>query len=115
MDTKSLVAQYRGEQWIQILQELKESGKTVKVFCRERNLSLNAYYYWQRKLREAALENLQKSSSSSNIAPKGWMQLAEVNSAKEKIEIEINGCNIKVDNNTDTNLLKQICNILRSL
>jgi putative transposase len=115
MDTKEVTAKYRAEQWTKIIQEQRASGKTVKAFCLERGLSRNAFFYWQRKLREAACENLPATEQSRGLAPAGWMQLSYAEEVKDSIEVEINGCRIKVDNKTDPQLLKSVCSILRTL
>ena len=43
-------------QWAQIIQDRKVSGENVKAYCQSRGLSRDAYFYWQRKLKEAACE-----------------------------------------------------------
>jgi putative transposase len=115
MKPKEVAAKYRADQWIKIIKEQRASGKTVKAFCLERDLSRNAFFYWQRKLREAACENLPAAEQSRELTPAGWMQLSYSQEAKDSIEIEINGCRIKVDNKTDPQLLKSVCSILRTL
>jgi hypothetical protein len=35
--------------------------------------------------------------------------------AKEALDIEINGCHVSVNTDTDPELLKKVCRILRSL
>ena len=57
MDTKLAAAQVRLQQWAAIVRERKESGLKVDDYCEAHNISRNAYYYWLRKLREAALES----------------------------------------------------------
>ena len=57
MDTKLAAAQVRLQQWAAIVRERKESGLKVDDYCETHNISRNAYYYWLRKLREAALES----------------------------------------------------------
>ena len=43
------------EYWSQILKEQQESGLCIKVFCRSRQMSHHAMYYWIKELREEAL------------------------------------------------------------
>lgn len=45
-------------QWAQVIQERKASGENVKEYCQNRGLSRDAYFYWQKKLKEAAYEQL---------------------------------------------------------
>jgi putative transposase len=117
MNTHKIAKEYRLSKWAQIIQARNESGKSVKEFCKEAGISKNAYFYWQRKLREAACEELTSKDKSTGIVPNGWVKLNPVKPqyADEGILIDINGCNITVKGNTDLELLRSVCNVLRSL
>ena len=56
MNTKLAATQIRIQQWREIIKSRAESGLSINDFCEENNLSLNQYYYWLRKVREAAIE-----------------------------------------------------------
>lgn len=47
---KSLAAENRLALWTQRVSDCRSSGKSVKVWCEENNLSHKTYYYWQHKL-----------------------------------------------------------------
>jgi hypothetical protein len=47
------------------MRERNESGLTIKVFCEKAGFHENIYYYWQRKLREAACEQLTETSTGT--------------------------------------------------
>ncbi len=47
---------YRMEQWRQIIQECQKSGMSNKAYCRQQGIAEKTYYYWQRKVRTAAVE-----------------------------------------------------------
>ena len=64
MDTRTVTTGFRMAQWAQIIQERKASGEKVKDYCRNRGLSRDAYFYWQKKLREAAFEQLETMNAS---------------------------------------------------
>jgi putative transposase len=117
MDVKGATTEYRLSQWAKIIQARHESGQTVKDFCLTNGISRDSYFYWQRKLREAACTTLTESEMSKDIIPGGWMQLSpkQVYSAKGTLDIEINGCNITVNAETNLELLKQVCRVLMSL
>ncbi len=117
MDTQELAKEYRLSKWAQIIQARKESGKSVKNFCEDTGISKNTYFYWQRKLREAACKDLMGADESKELVPDGWVRLEPVKlqNADEGISIEINGCHVIVKSNTDLQLLKNICVMLRSL
>ena len=41
------------EEWARQVEECRNSGKTVKAWCREQNLSMSTYYLRQKKVYEA--------------------------------------------------------------
>lgn len=47
---KALAAQNRLALWTQRVRDCRSSGKSVKAWCEENQLSHKTYYYWQRKL-----------------------------------------------------------------
>ena len=61
MDARKLTKQVRLTRWTEIMRERNESGLTVKQWCRENGIKEKTYYYWQRKLREAVSENIERS------------------------------------------------------
>jgi len=58
MNTRYIAKEYRLAHWAQIITEQKESGLTVRAYCEEAGLHENSYYYWQKKLRTAAIDEL---------------------------------------------------------
>lgn len=115
MNTKKATAEFRTEQWIQVIQERQASGMTVKDFCLNRSIKRDEYFYWQHKLRKAACSGLRAIGEIQVPSPKGWMQLSCENETKSSLDIEVNGCRITVDHKTDSELLKNICRLLRTL
>ena len=100
-----------------MIQERQCSGQSIKDFGREKGISSNAYFYWQRKLRKAACTDLAKTEADRNIVPSGWMRLTpnQEQHVKEAMDVEINGCHITVNTQTNLELLKKVCITLRSI
>lgn len=115
MDAKLVTERYRSSQWMEILRDRKESGLGVDEYCRIKGISRHAYYYWQRKLRNAACTELAKQDMGIAAAPSGWMQLSKASAQESSIRIEISGCHIDVNKSTDLELLKRVCCALGSL
>ena len=117
MNTQKVAKEFRLNQWSQIIKARNESGKTIKEFCADTGISKNAYFYWQRKLREVSCEELVKKDEITEIVPEGWIRLdqAKPQYADDGILIEINSCHITVNGNTDLELLKKVCSVLKSL
>lgn len=67
MNTRDIAAEYRLAHWAQIMRERNESRLSIKAFCVKIGIHENTYFYWQRKLREAASEQLIKDSKSTII------------------------------------------------
>jgi len=72
MKTREIAVEYRLSRWSQIVQERSESGLSIKGYCERAGIQEHTYYYWLRKLREAACEELsvmQGNSQSSRLSP----------------------------------------------
>jgi len=115
MDIQKVTAEYRLSRWMQVIHEQQCSGQNIKDFCQENGISRHAYFYWQRKLRKAACMEITKQEETINCVPQGWMQLSQSQETKSTLDIEVGGCRISVDAETDPELLKKVCRILRVL
>lgn len=117
MDIKIATANYRSSKWMEIMRDRKNSGLTVKDYCQLKDISRHAYYYWQRKLRKSACTKLAKQEAQVNLPPPGWAKLSPelAGSLAKSIEVEVSGCSIKVSEDTNLDLLKNICSTLRSM
>lgn len=83
MNTRHVAEEYRLTQWAQIMQDRQESGLSVKAYCENAGFHENNYYYWQRKLREAACGEMVKSQGcTASLVPAGF---AEVRLAEQPI------------------------------
>jgi transposase-like protein len=54
----ALRTEYRLQHWAKIAKECAESGMTNVSFCTSKGISDKTYYYWLRRLREAAAESM---------------------------------------------------------
>lgn len=55
MNTTLATKQIRLQNWAAIIKDQKASGLKVIDYCRQHNISKDAYYYWFKKLKETAL------------------------------------------------------------
>lgn len=115
MDTQKIADEYRLSKWAQVIQARLDSGQSIKDFCLASGISRNAYFYWQKRLRKAACTALEKLEEPRNLVPNGWVQLAQPQQMKATLDIEISGCRVNVEVDTDPELLKKVCRVLRSL
>lgn len=124
MDTRKVALEYRLAQWAQIIGTRAQSGQSIKDFCSSEGISKNAFYYWQRKLREAACSELAQveTVAEKGLIPSGWARLEAKESATKEpasteagVTIEVGGCRITATAETDPELLANVCRMLRSL
>ena len=47
---QTLNAVQRVQVWAERIAEYRSSGKSVRAWCREKEISEKTYYYWQRRL-----------------------------------------------------------------
>jgi len=99
MDTRSIATEYRLARWAEIMKERSESGLSVKAFCEKAGIHGNTYYYWQRKLREAACSAL----PGTDLIPSGFtevrlsnkpMTFTQTANTNSQVSIEASGIRI---------------------
>ena len=61
MKISEVKQEYQLQEWSGMLRQRKESGLSVKEWCREQGLAEHIYYYRLRKLRQAACTALEQA------------------------------------------------------
>ncbi|MET0018030.1 hypothetical protein SDC9_69847 [bioreactor metagenome] len=119
MTSKEVTYQYRLAKWSELMKERTELGQSIRAYCAMKGFAENTYFYWQRRLRDAACKELaeQSSNTETGLVPTGWMQLspAENTPAEAPVTIEINGCRVAVTAETTPELLAKVCRTLKAL
>jgi transposase-like protein len=69
LNTREVSRKYRLNQWTEIVRECRNSGQTVKTWCANHDINPKTYYYWLRRVREAACQALQPLGENSVIVP----------------------------------------------
>jgi hypothetical protein len=69
VDTREVAQKYRMRQWVETIRECRSSGQTVKAWCADHSINTKSYYYWLKRIREAACEALPTLGESSSIVP----------------------------------------------
>jgi putative transposase len=116
INTREIAASYRLEHWAGIVRERSESGLTVKAFCESEGLHSNTYFYWQRRLREAACGG--GTGASALPTPTGWTAAVPAESgapAARALTVEIGKCRVLVGTDADERFLAKVCRVLVSL
>ena len=56
------------------MQDRAASGQSIRTYCKEKGIGTNVYHYWQRKLREAAAQQLAEAQPETALVPKAGQQ-----------------------------------------
>ena len=118
MNTREIATELRLAHWAQIMQDRVDSGMTIRAYCKAKGMGLNTYFYWQKKLREAAAQQLSAAAQAGQqgLVPSGW---APVSSAEEMVPeqesgltLRVGGVEVQVRQGFDEALLASVCKAL---
>jgi len=115
MNTREVARRYRLNQWAKIISECRSSGQTVKAWCADHDINPKTYYYWLRKVREAACEALPALGENNSIVPVDIaISAAGTDSAETSspITLRIGAVTLELRNNASAELIE---NTLRAL
>ena len=117
MNTRDIAAEYRLSHWAQVVQDRSQKGLSIRVYCAEAGIHENTYFYWQRKLHEAASAQAAGLPAPNALAPKGWTALSVQTDSinMHGLIVEVGGCRVHVQADTDTVFLAQVCRALKAL
>ena len=88
----------RAAQWRKIIQNCQQSpaGKSVKQWLDENDILEQSYYYWQRKFRDKAYDQMEKSSLPSVQDSNNAVSFVEISApVHQEVPIECNSESIK--------------------
>ena len=120
MDTKEIATEFRLEHWVQVMRERVDKGLSIREYCKSVGIHQNTYFYWQRKLREAACSGIQATMAETeekSLAPQSWAALCirDKPLQPQGLTVDVGGCRILVCSDTDPELLTKVCRALKSL
>jgi len=76
VNTREIAREYRLTHWAQVAQERIKRGETIKVYCKQEGISEKTYFYWQRRLRRAAYEQISKlGTEQKNVTQAGFVEI----------------------------------------
>jgi len=120
MNTRKIAEEYRLTHWAEIMNNRIASGLSIKDFCKSAGFHENVYYYWQRKLREAACQDFltaRDDIATKAVIPSGWAMCEPDRSetSESTVTIGIGRCHVTVGADASSELLKKVCHVLISL
>ena len=74
MTAKEMTYQYRLGQWTELAKERAELGLSIRMYCAMKGFAENTYFYWQRRLREAARTHCEVEQAK--LAVPGFVEVA---------------------------------------
>ena len=113
-DTRLATKQIRIKEWSMIFKDRIESGMRVDDFCKSRGISRDAYYYWLRKVKDAAIEAYGVKFVDLK-EPKQLPAPTKTESVEKNFipqaSITIGKMNISVNSNTPKELIKNLIEV----
>jgi hypothetical protein len=107
MNIKQMAQEVRFNYWVGVFRERSERGLSIRAWCRENGIQEKTYYYWQRKLRKAAIDELAVPHNGTTLPiPTGFAEIKVAGRDKRlypqaghrsQIRIEISGALIAAD------------------
>ena len=113
MNTKLATTQIRLNEWAAVIRDCKASGLKVDDYCQQHNLSRDAYYYWLRKVKTAAL---QQAGFVELTAPEGGSCHsvgAELPAFTIQMTIKAGNLELGISDETSSELLSRVLQVVR--
>lgn len=108
----SVTHSVRLTRWNEIFNDREDSGLTIDEYCRQNNLSKNAYYYWLRKCRENTLSECE--NAFVELEAPSFKEGSLTKEFHPQAIIEINGARISVSEKISQSLLSMIVEVTRN-
>jgi hypothetical protein len=121
MNAREIATEIRLSQWAQEIQERKASGLSIKEYCLTRGIGRDAYFYWQRKLKDAAcgqLTGMHTALVSANLNSNHFTEVKFPtahtratfldDAAYGRVQVEISGMRIVADEAYPPSLLAEL-------
>lgn len=99
-------------QWTEIITSCRNSGMNIRAWCNENGINEKQYYYWQRKLREMALANVENnvSDTSSLNATQRFAKVENILPSSKNMTpstaIEVGGAKVEVYADADIDVIE---------
>ena len=110
-DTKLATTTLRMKYWAEIIHDRSESGLPVYKYCQEKGLSKNAYFYWLKKIKEAALKSAGVDFVELDSFIKPEQGRKTIPDFDTEAIVSVRDINISVNSRTPKNLLASILEV----
>jgi hypothetical protein len=101
------------EEWVQHVTDYRQSGlNNVRGYCRDNNLSYQAFRYWISRLSEPKSDDFKQSARQKhkgNLLP----VVIQAQNSSAKLQLSVNEVNLHLDSNFNEQLLKRVLSLLK--
>ncbi len=104
MNVTKVKNQMRMQEWAKLVEAREESGLSIKQWCKQNDLQEAQYYYYLRKLRLAACENLPVETSKDlqfTLVPNPVRDISSVSSEQSNIKITFPSAIVEIGHEAD--------------
>ena len=115
MNTKLATRQIRLNEQAVIIKDCSASGQKVDIYCEQHGLSRDAYYYWLRKVKEAALKEagfVELPALASKQKPAKTINKGTSDFETQR-SVKMNGIEFCVNENSLSELISRVIEIIR--
>lgn len=116
MDTRQLTHEMRMKHWAEVLRRRRKSGQTIRGFCRTAGICEKTYYYWQKRIREAAGSALLGQGKEQMLAafpPMPVFAALPASKASGIVRVEIGGAVVEIEPGADMAVVQSVLRMLR--
>ena len=103
-------SEYRLQQWAQVVEQCSKSGLSNREYCRQNGIAEKTYYYWLRRLREAAAQQMQNPTLVHLDAEP---EAPEESSAAGIIHLRVKGAEMMIPSGVDAATIQAVIQALQ--
>ena len=112
MDTRLIAQEKQMENWLSIINECKNSGMKVKDWLIENNISRDQYYYWYRRIKKKACEEIAiKKETQKNEIVKIECESPISATSDKFITLKTANINIDIPCNASADVIKTVLEV----
>ena len=114
-EIRTVTKNMRLSRWADVIRDRKASGLTIAAYCRENNISRNAYFYWQREIKKAAIA--EAGNMFVEVEPASCalpVQVPKASAESYSVAISIGDATINVAEEVSCELLRKVIEVVRN-
>ena len=122
MGTREATHAYRLRHWEEKSRQCCNSGMTVKAWCESQNINIKSYYYWQKRVREAAGKSLPACQQAAEEAAAGIQPVFTELALRETkfccgaaVTVRFHDAVIEIQNGADAAIVQNALQAIKSI